>query len=55
MMIIKFVFLNLQSIRKESKEERFEILSQIVRYQLNILNNLEQSKIYRTNKVVSIV
>ena len=34
----------------KSKEERFEILSKIAKYQLNILNNAEKIKLLADNK-----
>ena len=34
----------------KSKEERFEILNGIAKYQLNILNNAEQIKLLGDNK-----
>ncbi len=36
--------------RGKSKEERFEILSSIAKYQLNILNNAEKLKLLGDNK-----
>ena len=35
--------------RVKSKEERFEILSEIAKYQLNILNNAEKIKLLGSN------
>ena len=34
----------------KSKEERFEILSEIAKYQLNILNNAEKIKLLINSK-----
>ena len=34
----------------KSKEERFEMLSQIAKYQLDILNNAEKIKLLGENK-----
>lgn len=50
------VLSNLESHNSElikegkSKEERFEILSEIAKYQLNILNNAEKIKLLGNNK-----
>lgn len=39
---------NAELIKKgKSKEERFEILNEIAKYQLNILDNAEKNKIIR--------
>ena len=47
----------LQRLYKEgkSKEERFEILSEIAKYQLNILNNAEKIKLLGESKDGEIV
>ena len=44
------VEINKPIITGKGKEERFEILSQIAKYQLNILNNAEKIKLLGDSK-----